>query len=128
MSTGHAFDTEAFMRNLRRARERTTCTRLVYAHGCGRLSRHRVRENVETRRTREPGILDAIPLSRSMLKRSQWLDLARKLDWELSYVSEQEAFPEVQSGRPWLPHSEWSSWDEPYKTTYAEYVTQQCDK
>ena len=28
-----------------------------------------------------------------MLKRDEWLDLARKLDWELSYVSEKEAFP-----------------------------------
>ena len=38
-----------------------------------------------------------------MLKRDEWLDLARKLDWELTYVSEKDAFPEVQSGRPWLP-------------------------
>ena len=40
-----------------------------------------------------------------MLNRDEWLDLARKLDWELSYVSEQEAFPEPISGRPWLPHA-----------------------
>ena len=35
-----------------------------------------------------------------MLKRDEWLRLARKLDWELSYVSEKDAFPEAQSGRP----------------------------
>jgi len=42
-----------------------------------------------------------------VLKREQWLHLARKLDWEYSYVREEEVFPEVISGRPWLPHSEW---------------------
>ena len=39
-----------------------------------------------------------------MLKRSQWLENARKLDWEFSYVREEDVFPEVASGRPWLPH------------------------
>jgi toluene monooxygenase system protein A len=63
-----------------------------------------------------------------MLRREDWLDLARKVDWELSYVSEQDVFPEVQSGRPWLPHREWAGWDEPFKTTYPEYVSQQQAK
>ncbi|HEX4621585.1 MAG TPA: toluene monooxygenase, partial [Myxococcaceae bacterium] len=62
------------------------------------------------------------------MKRSEWLDLARKLDWELSYVSEREAFPEEQAGKPWLPQAAWSGWDEPYRTTYAEYVDQQSAK
>jgi toluene monooxygenase system protein A len=63
-----------------------------------------------------------------MLRRDDWLDLARKLDWELSYVSEREAFPEVQSGKPWLPRQAWAGWDEPFRTSYAEYVTQQHAK
>src|SRR5688572_13285965 len=63
-----------------------------------------------------------------MLKRDQWLDLARKLDWDFSYVSEKDVYPEQVSGRPWLPHKEWKSWDEPYKTSYAEYVTTQHAK
>lgn len=42
-----------------------------------------------------------------MLKRDEWLQLARKLDWDYSYVSEKDVFPEEISGRPWLPHSEW---------------------
>jgi toluene monooxygenase system protein A len=63
-----------------------------------------------------------------MLRREQWLELARKLDWEFSYVSEQDAFPAEQSGSPWLPAAEWAGWDEPYKTSYAEYVTQQHEK
>ena len=37
-----------------------------------------------------------------MLRRDDWHDLARKVDWDLSYVREEEAFPEVTSGRPWL--------------------------
>jgi len=40
-----------------------------------------------------------------MLKRDEWLRLARKLDWEYSYVSEKDVFPEEISGRLWLPHS-----------------------
>lgn len=56
------------------------------------------------------------------MNRSEWFDLARKLDWEFSYVREEEVFPADVSGRPWLPAKAWSGWDEPYKTTYAEYV------
>jgi toluene monooxygenase system protein A len=63
-----------------------------------------------------------------VLRREDWLDLARKLDWEFSYVRPEDLFPEVASGRPWLPHSEWASWDEPYRTTYAEYVSGQHEK
>jgi toluene monooxygenase system protein A len=63
-----------------------------------------------------------------MLKRDQWLDLARKLDWDFSYVGERDAFPEAVSGTPWLPHAAWKDWDEPYRTTYAEYVCTQHAK
>ncbi|MBV8881598.1 MAG: toluene monooxygenase, partial [Planctomycetaceae bacterium] len=63
-----------------------------------------------------------------MLKRDQWLDLARKLDWDFSYVDPKEVYPEVLSGKPWLPHSEWKDWDEPYRTSYAEYVVNQHAK
>jgi len=63
-----------------------------------------------------------------MLKRNQWLDAARKLDWDFSYVSEEEIFPAMQSGRPWLSHQHWSEWDEPYRTSFAEYVKTQTKK
>ena len=63
-----------------------------------------------------------------MLKRDEWLDLARKVDWELSYVREQDAFPETTSGRPWLPGGAWRDWDEPYRISYAEYVSNQHAK
>jgi toluene monooxygenase system protein A len=62
------------------------------------------------------------------LKREQWLDLARKLDWEYTYVDERDVFPELVSGRPWLPHVAWAEWDEPYRTSYTEYVTGQHAK
>jgi hypothetical protein len=48
-----------------------------------------------------------------MLTREDWLPLARKLDWEFSYVSEREVFPEAVSGSPWLEHAQWQAWDEP---------------
>ncbi len=63
-----------------------------------------------------------------MLKREEWLHLSQKLDWEFSYVSEKEMYPEEISGGPWLSHPEWQDWDEPFKTTYREYVHQQSAK
>ena len=63
-----------------------------------------------------------------MLKRDDWLDLARKLDWEFSYVDEHEVYPASIAGHPWLAHEAWANWDEPYRTTYAEYVTNQTAK
>lgn len=61
-------------------------------------------------------------------KRNEWLPWARKLDWDFSYVQEHEVYPDELSGRPWLPHEAWADWDEPYRTTYAEYVATQHDK
>lgn len=63
-----------------------------------------------------------------MLDRDSWLDFARKLDWEYSYVDEAEIHPPVMSGEPYLPREAWASWDEPFRTTFAEYVTQQAEK
>lgn len=54
------------------------------------------------------------------LNREDWIDLARKLDWDYSYVREEDVFPEILSGRPWLPHADWQQWDEPYRTSYAK--------
>ena len=62
------------------------------------------------------------------LKRDQWIDLARSLDWDFSYVDERQVFPEVTSGSPWLPHTAWKDWDEPYRTTFSEYIVNQHAK
>jgi len=63
-----------------------------------------------------------------MLSREEWLPLARKLDWDYTYVREDEVFPELISGRPWLPHTEWKEWEESFKTSYREYVDNQYEK
>jgi toluene monooxygenase system protein A len=62
------------------------------------------------------------------MKRESWLELARDLDWDFSYVREEEVFPEAVAGRPWLSREAWRGWDEPYKTTYADYVANQSEK
>src|SRR5690606_5619898 len=64
----------------------------------------------------------------SGLPREAWLDLARKLDWEYSYVSEDEVFPESEAGWQGVPREDWRQWDEPYRTSFQEYVRQQADK
>lgn len=63
-----------------------------------------------------------------MLDREDWLPIARKLDWEYSYVREEEVFPEAVSGAPWLAHDAWRDWDEPFRTSYREYVDNQHAK
>jgi len=63
-----------------------------------------------------------------VLNRDEWLHLAHKLDWQYSYAQEEDIFPEVISGRPYLPHSEWQDWEESFKTSYREYVENQYDK
>jgi len=63
-----------------------------------------------------------------MLKKDDWFHLARKLDWEFSYVKPEEVYPLATSGEPWLTHQEWKDWNEPYKTTFAEYVSIQTAK
>lgn len=65
---------------------------------------------------------------RGLLPRQEWLDEARKLDWDFSYVRAEDVFPTVQSGRPWLEHAAWKHWDEPFRTTFGEYVSNQAAK
>ena len=62
------------------------------------------------------------------LRRDEWLDLARKLDWSYSYVDEHAVFPDLVAGRPWLPHSAWQGFREPFRTAYSEYVATQHTK
>jgi toluene monooxygenase system protein A len=63
------------------------------------------------------------------LRRDDWLDLARKVDWTYRYASEREIFPEAVSGTPWLTHDDaWTDWSEAYRTSYREYVRNQSAK
>ena len=63
-----------------------------------------------------------------MPNREDWLDLARKVDWEYRYVNEQEVFPAEISGGPWLSHAAWADWNEAYRTTYRDYLANQRSK
>lgn len=63
-----------------------------------------------------------------VLRRDDWIELARKVDWTYRYVDERDVFPEAISGSPWLTHDAWKDWTESYRTTYREYVTNQRAK
>src|ERR1700727_924124 len=63
-----------------------------------------------------------------VLRRDDWLDLARKVSWATRYVDQREMFPEALSGSPWLTHDAWRDWNEAYRTTYREYVANQREK
>jgi len=63
-----------------------------------------------------------------MSEHEHWRELSRKLDWTFSYVQEQEIYPKDMSGSPWLPLSAWKKWQEPFQTSYTEYILQQHEK
>ena len=62
------------------------------------------------------------------MAREKWYDIARDLDWELSYVDYEAVFPEWMSGPGKVPREAWAKWDESYKVTYPEYVATQREK
>ncbi len=64
----------------------------------------------------------------ALLERSTWYDLARTTEWTPSYISSEELFPPEMSGGEGIPDEIWSTYDEPYKVTYREYVDVQRQK
>lgn len=58
-----------------------------------------------------------------MLKREQWIDLAREVDWQRSYVAEDDAFPIAACGAPTAPRSGAASGDELARATLQECTT-----
>ncbi|HZZ19838.1 MAG TPA: toluene monooxygenase, partial [Opitutaceae bacterium] len=62
------------------------------------------------------------------LKREDWFDLARHLDWTPEYVAREVLFPDFASDASGLPPEAWEAWDEPYKVSYREYVDTQRQK
>ncbi|MDE0381291.1 MAG: toluene monooxygenase, partial [Rhodospirillales bacterium] len=64
----------------------------------------------------------------ALLNRDDWYDIARDVDWELSYVDREEAFPEEWVGAKGIPLDAWEDWDEPYRVSYREYVMVQREK
>ncbi len=64
----------------------------------------------------------------AMLNREDWYDLARTTNWTPRYVTEDQLFPEQMSGSRGIPMAAWEGYDEPYKTSYPEYVSIQREK
>jgi len=62
------------------------------------------------------------------MKREEWYNIARDVDWTRSYVDEEAVFPEWMSGGGKVPREAWKSWDEPYKCAYNDYVATQREK
>jgi toluene monooxygenase system protein A len=63
-----------------------------------------------------------------MRRRTEWLDLARSLDWPFSYVKDEAVFPDAVAGTPHLPFEAWARWEEPFRTSFGDYVMGQSTK
>ncbi|MCC3314950.1 YHS domain-containing protein [Nocardia africana] len=64
----------------------------------------------------------------ALLDRSAWYDLARTTEWTPTYISADDLFPPEMSGGEGIPDEAWSTYDEPYKVSYREYVDVQRQK
>lgn len=64
----------------------------------------------------------------ALLERSQWYDIARDTNWTPNFVTEQELFPDEMTGSMAVGRDRWKKYDEPYKTSYPEYVSIQREK
>lgn len=64
----------------------------------------------------------------ALLNRTDWYDIARNTNWTPKYVTEEQLFPPMMSGDLGIPVEKWETYDEPYKTSYMEYVGIQRQK
>ncbi|MGU7814810.1 toluene monooxygenase [Burkholderia sp. AW49-1] len=64
----------------------------------------------------------------ALLERSAWYDIARSTNWTPKYVTESDLFPDIMTGAQGIPMETWEGYDEPYKTSYSEYVRIQREK
>ena len=64
----------------------------------------------------------------ALMKREEWQDLVREVDWTFAYVDDGAVFPEWQSGTGKVPRDAWRAWEESYKISYPEYVSVQREK
>lgn len=64
----------------------------------------------------------------TLLNRDDWYDIARDVDWTLSYVDRDAAFPEEWVGAKGIPLDAWEDWDEPFRVSFREYVMVQREK
>ena len=63
-----------------------------------------------------------------LLNRDDWYDTSRDLDWTLSYVEHDAAFPPQDTGVREIPREAWAGWDEPFRVSYRDYVRIQREK
>jgi toluene monooxygenase system protein A len=47
------------------------------------------------------------------LPRSEWYDVTRDMNWNMTYVDEAQVWPDDLSHRLDIPTESWWSWDEP---------------
>jgi hypothetical protein len=62
------------------------------------------------------------------LDRDDWYDIAHDLDWSLSYVAHEDAFPVAWTGSEGIPREAWRAWEEPFRVSYRDYVAVQREK
>ena len=62
------------------------------------------------------------------LKREDWQDIVRDVDWEYTHVDYEAVFPDWQCGHGKIPREAWQKWEESYKVTYPDYVALQEEK
>ena len=51
----------------------------------------------------------------AVLNRDDWYDIARDVEWTLSYVKEEDAFPAEWQGAAGIPRGAWAARDELYR-------------
>ena len=64
----------------------------------------------------------------ALLKREDWQDLLREVEWSLAYADNDAVFPEWLSGTGKVPREAWKVWEEGFKVSYTEYVATQREK
>lgn len=63
-----------------------------------------------------------------LLNRDDWYDTSRDLNWTLSYVDRDIAFPAAWTGTRDITQEAWDAWEEPFRVSYRDYVRVQREK
>jgi hypothetical protein len=63
-----------------------------------------------------------------LLDWDDWYEISHDLDWSLSYVTREEAFPAAWTGSQDIPPEAWLGWEEPFRVSYRDFVTVQREK
>ena len=63
-----------------------------------------------------------------LLTRDDWYETSRDVDWTLSAVDPEVAFPTAWSGTDGIAPEAWDAWEEPFRVSYRDYVRIQREK